>query len=120
MIDAPRVPSNGLSHDIVTSDLPRFEPAVQKAIQKLRLFRDGISIEPIIKKIADWKSPYEQEFYLTFIRLRLGRRIHPEIHITEQYPVMGNGKKYVVDFKLALTDEIFPDLTLWFPETRTY
>jgi hypothetical protein len=111
LINATRVSSNGLSHDMVTSDVRRFAPAVQKAIQKLQLFRDGISIERIINKIADWPSPYEQEFYLTFIRLRLGRRIHPKIQITEQYPVMGNGKTYFVDFRLALADEIFPDLT---------
>jgi hypothetical protein len=110
VINTPRVPSNGLSHDVESYDLTRFHPAVQNALQKLQVFRNGISVEPIIKKIAGWESPLEQEFYLAFIFLKLGRRIHPQIHITEQYPVIGNRKEYFVDFKLSLADEIFPDL----------
>jgi hypothetical protein len=110
LINAPRVPSNGLSHHVIPCDLTRFTPAVQKTLQKLRLFRDGISIEPIIKKIADWDSPLEQEFYVAFISLKLGRRIHPKTHITEQYPVIGNGKEYFVDFKLSLADDMFSEL----------
>ncbi len=111
MINALHVPSNGFSRHVQSYDLDRFHPAVQKALQKLQLFRDGISIDPIIKKIVDWESPLEQEFYLTFLFLKLSRRIYPKIYITEQYHVIGNGKEYFVDFKVALADEIFPDLS---------
>jgi hypothetical protein len=109
LLNTSGIPSNGLSHHVATSDLSRFDPAVQKALQKLQLLRDGISIEPIIKKIADWPSPLEQEVYLAFISLRLSRRIPPKVLLTEQYPVTGNGKVYLVDFKLSLADEMFPN-----------
>jgi hypothetical protein len=58
--NTPGVPSNGLSHHVEPYDLTHFIPEVEKSLQKLQLLRDGISIEPIIKKIADWDSPLEQ------------------------------------------------------------
>jgi hypothetical protein len=84
LINTPGVPSNGLSHHVEPHDLTHFIPEVEKSPQKLQLLHDGISIEPIIKKIADWDSPLEQLFYVTFIYLRTSRRIDPKIHIEEQ------------------------------------
>jgi hypothetical protein len=63
------IPSNGLSHHSAPYDFTPFAPEVQKILQKLHLLRDGISIEPIIRKIVAWTSPSEQLFYVTFIYL---------------------------------------------------
>jgi hypothetical protein len=73
LINTPRVPSNGLSHHVEPYDLTSFIPAVQKALRKLQLLRDGVSIEPIIRKIADWNSPPEQAFYVSFLYLTMLR-----------------------------------------------
>jgi hypothetical protein len=110
LINTPDVQSNGLSHHVQPYDPALFIPEVQKSLQKLQLLRDGISIDPIIKKIADWDSPLEQLFYATFIYLRTSRRIDPKIHIEEQYHVVSSGKRYRVDFRLSLADEVFPEL----------
>jgi hypothetical protein len=45
--------SNGDSQHFTTDDLSPFRPEVQKALRKLQLVRDGISIEPIIRKIEN-------------------------------------------------------------------
>ena len=109
MINTPGVPSNGLSHHVEPYNLTRFIPEVQKGLQKLQLLRDGISIEPIIKKIADWDSPLEQVFYVTSLYLKISKRIHSKIRIEEQYRVLSGGKRYAVDFRLSFADEMFPD-----------
>lgn len=106
----PLIPSNGLSHQFTSFDLTRLDPEVQKILHKLHLLRDGISIEPIIRKIVAWSSPSEQLFYITFVYLRNGRRIDPKVHIEEQYYVATGGKEYYVDFRLSLADELFPIL----------
>jgi hypothetical protein len=110
LIIAPRMPSNGLSHHAASCDLTHFVPEVQKSLQKLHLLHDGISIVPIIKKIADWESPLEQVFYVTSLYLKISKRIDPRIRIEEQYGVASGGKGYVVDFRFSLADEMFPDL----------
>jgi hypothetical protein len=110
LLNAPSVSSNGLSHHVVPYDLAQFHPAVRKSLQKLQLLRDGISIDPIIKKIADWESPLEQVFYVSSLYLKISKGIHPKIQIKEQYRVANGGKGYCVDFRLSLTDEVFPDL----------
>jgi hypothetical protein len=56
------IPSNGLPHHIAPFDFTHFTPEVQKSLQKIQLLRDGISIAPIVEKIADWRSPLEQVF----------------------------------------------------------
>jgi hypothetical protein len=109
LINTPRVASNGLSHHIY--DLTQFAPEVQKALQRLQLLRDGISIEPITRKIADWTSPLEQVFYITALRLKISKRIDPKIQIAEQYRVASGGKGFHVDFRLRLADERHPDLS---------
>jgi hypothetical protein len=110
LINTSSVPSNGLSHYGVPYNLTGFAPEVQKGLQKLQLLRDGISIDPIIKKISDWDSPLEQLFYVTFIYLRASRRIDPNIHIEEQYHVVSGEKRYQVDFRLSLADGVMAHL----------
>jgi len=103
------IPSNGLSHAIVSEDFTQFAPEVRKSLQKLQLVRDDISIAPIVKKIAPWPSPPEQLFYVTFIYLRVCRRIDPKIQIQEQYHVATDSHTYRVDFRLSLADEVYLD-----------
>jgi hypothetical protein len=110
LLNAPHVPSNGLSQYVVTSDLGHFHPAVQKALQKLQLLRDNISIEPIIKKIANWNSPPEQAFYVSFLYLTNAGVIDPMIRIVEQHPVSNGQIIYKVDFRLSLVDHLKPKL----------
>jgi hypothetical protein len=110
LLNTTRVSSNGLSHPFMPYDLTQFHPAVQKSFEKLRLLRDDISINSIIKKIADWKSPLEQVLYVTFLCLKVGKRIDRKTRIEEQYRVTSSGKEYAVDFRLSIADEIFPDL----------
>jgi hypothetical protein len=110
LINTPGVPSNGLSHYVEPYDLTRFIPEVQKSLQKLQLLRDSISIDPIIKKIADWESPLEQVFYVTSLYLKISKRIDPKIRIEEQFRVASSGKGLHIDFRLSLADEVHPDL----------
>jgi hypothetical protein len=110
VINAPRVSSNGLSHHVASYDLTRFVPAVQKSLQKLQLLRDGVSIEPIIRKIADWNSPPEQAFYVSFLYLTNAEVIDPMIRLVEQYPVSNGRITYRVDFRLSLVDHLKPKL----------
>jgi very-short-patch-repair endonuclease len=110
LINASRVPSNGISHHVVPYDLTRFAPEVQKVLQKLQLLRDGISIEPIIRKISDWNSPPEQVFYVSFLYLTNAEVIDPMIRIVEQYPVSNGRITYQVDFRLSLLDYLKPKL----------
>jgi very-short-patch-repair endonuclease len=110
LINIPRVPSNGLSPHVAPYDLTGFHRAVQKALQKLQLFRDGFSIEPIIKKIADWDSPPEQVFYVSFIYLTNAEVIDPMIRLVEQYPISNGRVTYRVDFRLSLVDHLKPKL----------
>jgi hypothetical protein len=110
LINASHVPENGVSHHVASDDLTRFVPEVQKSLQKLQLLSDRISIERIIKKIAEWESPLEQVFYVTSLYLKIGKRIDRKIRIEEQYCVASSGKRYFVDFRLSLDDEMFPHL----------
>jgi hypothetical protein len=110
LINAPHVPSNGLPHHVEPYNLTSFTPAVQKALQKLELLRNDVSIEPIVRRIAKWDSPPERLFYVTFIYLKNSRRIDPKIRIEEQYYIATGGKEYYVDFRLSLADEMYPAL----------
>jgi hypothetical protein len=110
LINAPRVPSNGLSHHVASYDLTRFVPAVQKLLQKLQSLHNSISIEPIIQKIGNWESPLEQAFYVACIYLINAKLIDPRVRIVEQYPIIDGRKAYWVDFRLSLIDELRPEL----------
>lgn len=104
------IPSNGLPHHIAPFDFTHFTPEVQKSLQKIQLLRDGISIAPIVEKIADWRSPLEQVFYIASLYLKISKRIDPKIRIEEQYRVSSAGKGYHVDFRLSLADEVLSAL----------
>jgi hypothetical protein len=108
LINTPSISSNGRSHHFTADDLSRFHPAVQKALRKLQLLRNGISIEPIIQKIADWISPLEQVVYVTSLYLKIRKR--KKIQIEEQYHVASGGKGYFVDFRFRLIDDQYPEL----------
>jgi hypothetical protein len=110
VINAPRVPSNGLSHHFVPYDLTRFHPAVRKSLQKLQLLRDNVSIERVINKIANWTSPPEQAYYVSFLYLTNAEVIDRMIRIVEQYPVSNGKTIYKVDFRLSLIDHLKPKL----------
>jgi len=110
LISTLSVSSNGHSQHYTPDDLSRFHPAVQKALRKLQLLRDGISIEAIIRKIEDWISPLEQTFYVTSISLKICKRIDPKIRIEEQYRLAAGGKKFRVDFRFCLIDNLYPQL----------
>jgi very-short-patch-repair endonuclease len=115
VINATHIPSNGLSHHITSYDLTHFVPAVRRSLQKLQLLRDGVSIEPILRKIAGWNSPPEQAFYVSFLYLANAGVIDRTIRLVEQYPVINGGITYYVDFGLSLVDQQkpkFPPITL--------
>lgn len=102
--------SNGHSQHFTADDLSPFHLVVQRALRKLQLLHNGISIEPIIRKIVDWISPLEQVFYITSVSLKIRKRINPKIRIEEQYRVAEGGKRYFVDFRLRLIDDQYPQL----------
>jgi very-short-patch-repair endonuclease len=110
LINTSGVSSNGRSQHFTADDLSRFHPAVQKALRKLQLLHDGISIEPIMRKIAHWISPLDQVFYVTSLSLKISKRINPKIHIEDQYHIASGGKKYFVDFRFRLIDDRYPQL----------
>lgn len=110
MLNAARIPSNGLSHHFVPHDLAQFHPAVRKSLRKLQLLRDNVSIEPIVNKIANWTSPPEQAYYVSFLYLTNAEVIDRTIRIAEQYPVSNGKIVYKVDFRLSLVDHLKPKL----------
>jgi hypothetical protein len=115
LINASHVPSNGLPHGVEPHDLTRFAPAVQKSLLRFHLLREGISIEPIIRKIAAWTSPPEQAFFVSFLYLSNAEVIDPRIQIVEQYPISNGRKTYRVDFRLSLVDHLksyLPPITI--------
>jgi hypothetical protein len=107
LINTSSVSSNGYSQPFTADDLTRFHPAVQKALQKLQQLRDGISIEPITRKIGDWISPLEQVVYVTALYLKIRKR--KKIQIEEQYHVASGGRGYFVDFRFSLIDDQYPE-----------
>lgn len=110
LLNVTRVSLNSVSHPFGPYDLAQFHPAVRKSLQKLRLLRDHVSIEPVLNKIANWTSPPEQAYYVSFLYLRNAEVIDRRIRIVEQYPIINGKMIYKVDFQLSLVDHLKPKL----------
>jgi hypothetical protein len=88
---------------------------VCRSIVQLYLLGEHISIESILKEIKGW-SPIEQLFYLAFLRLKIAKRINPDIKIEPQCTLSSRSGCYYMDFKLVLRDEVIqflPPLVRW-------
>jgi hypothetical protein len=124
LIDTPRIPSKGLAPHVVPNNvnvspnytgtldsqrLATFDPKVQRAIMRLHLRREYVSLDHVIDEIKDW-SVIEQLFYLEFVYQQQGSYIDRAVSCESQYVVDAGIRKFRVDFRFSYPDPVMPVL----------